>query len=78
VLDRTANNHSCTLNDRLTLNFTRTFVTYMRNVRQMTKLVYLYHLHSLPINTPYPTPLNIISSSSTHSITLFDESEVLE
>jgi len=50
----------------------------MRNVRQMTKSVYLYPMHSLPINTPYPTPLNIISSPSTHSITLFDEREVLE
>jgi hypothetical protein len=41
------------------------------NVRQMTKSVDPYPLHSLPINTPYPTSLRTISSLYTYSITLF-------
>jgi hypothetical protein len=32
----------------------------------------------LPTNTIYPTPLSIISSAYTYSITLLDEREVLE
>jgi hypothetical protein len=72
VLDRTTNDRSHTLNNRLTLNFTRTFITYFRNFRQMTKSVDPYLLHSLPINTPYPRPLSIISSPYTYSITLLN------
>jgi hypothetical protein len=63
VLDRTTNDCCRTPNNRLTLNLSRTFVTYLRNIRKMTKLVDLYPLCALPINTPYSTPPSIISTA---------------
>jgi hypothetical protein len=62
VSDRTTNDCDDTPNNRLTLNFIRTFVTYLRNVCQMTKSVDHYPLYSLLVNSPYPTPLSIIST----------------
>jgi hypothetical protein len=70
VLDHTTNDRGRMQNDRLTLNFTRTFISYLRKVRQMTKSIYPYPLHSLPISTPYLMPLNTISSPYTWSITV--------
>jgi choline-glycine betaine transporter len=60
VLERTTNDCFRTPNDRLTLNLSRMFVNYLRNVRKMTKLVDLYPLCALPINTPYSTSLSAI------------------
>jgi hypothetical protein len=49
VSDNTTNNRSHMPNDRLALNFTRTFVTYLRNVGQMTK-------SSIFFSYKYPLP----------------------
>jgi len=39
------------------------YVTYMRNICQMTKSVALYYMHPLPINTHYLSLLNINSTT---------------